>query len=1287
MQSIFVVLFKYFERHPKRYWACLIFIFSFCIFFASKIHFEQDVNKMIPHNPSLEAMNSVLNKTKTGEKIIFTVSFKDTAIQDPDSLIFLEKEFETQLMQLIKPSVRLIETQVDQDKEQAFIELAIQNLPLFMEDKDYAELDSMMQPERINANLAKSHKLLLSPAGMIAGQWISHDPLGMMKFAFERLKALNINAAYELYNGYIFNRNNKQLNFFLTSKFPGSKTRENKQLFDKTDELINQWSSNHSQIKISYFGGPAVAVGNATQMQKDTILTLSLTVLLLLILIWYVFRKKSAPLLLMLPVIFGGLLGLTVTYFVQGYISLIAIGSGAVILGIAIDFSVHFMSHARTHPDMEENVRTLVAPLTLGAFTTIGAFFALRFTNAPVLQDLGLFAGSSLLGASLFTLIFLPHLLKKFSTGKNEVARENIIDKIAKYNPDKNKVLLVLVLVITPVMFYFSGKVKFDGELMHLNYMSPKLKDAQEQLNKDNAFALSSIFVVASDSTEEGAAQKMSGITGIIRHFEKSEGIRQVVNPLTILPSVREQQGRIKRWEEFWKENKKKHIIKKVEELAAKNGFSSSAFKDFEQTLNKGYLPFDTATQNLLKSMMPNAFSSKGGEHLLITTLKVKQADRERILKEFAKQNSVIATDNQSVTQSLLALLSQDFNQVLWISGILVFLALLIAYGRIELALISFLPLAITWIWILGTMAILGLEFNIVNIIISTLIFGLGDDYSIFMMDGLMEKYKTGKNGIASTRSAVYLSVMTTIIGLGTLIFAEHPALKSIALISIIGLLCVVFISQVIQPFLFNFMIQNRADKGFMPFTLWSLIKSIFSFSYFFIGSLLLTVVGLFLIGLKPFGKVKSKYIFHYLVSKYAKSLLYIMTNLKKKVVTHNPKIFDKPAIYIANHTSFLDILATIMLHPKLVLLTNKWVWNSPVFGKIVRMAEYYPVADGAANSIETLQNIVGQGYGIVIFPEGTRSENGNIKRFKKGAFYIAEKLGLDTIPVFLHGLGYTIQKGDWLLKDGSIEIRLAAPILLTDKRFGTGYSERTKKISKWFKEEYKEQKGRLESPVYFKEQLIKSHLYKGPVLEWYCKVKIRLENYYEPFHQLLPKSGFFYDLGCGYGFMTFMLHWSAPSRTFVGIDYDENKIITAQNNYTQNNKHHIQEHRLQFEKANFIKVQLMPCDGIVISDALHYLLPEQQEELLEQCYNALNINGVLIVRDGAADLKERHKGTKWTEIFSTKIFKFNKTKNELHFLKQDFFKNWAKKHHLRLQIIDHNKNTSNLIFVFRKEI
>jgi SAM-dependent methyltransferase len=186
------------------------------------------------------------------------------------------------------------------------------------------------------------------------------------------------------------------------------------------------------------------------------------------------------------------------------------------------------------------------------------------------------------------------------------------------------------------------------------------------------------------------------------------------------------------------------------------------------------------------------------------------------------------------------------------------------------------------------------------------------------------------------------------------------------------------------------------------------------------------------------------------------------------------------------------------------------------------------------------------------------------------------------------------------------------------------------------------------------------------------------LERYYEPFHELLPREGVFYDLGCGYGFMTYMLHWAAPGRKFTGIDYDEEKIETAQGNF-------MRDEDVQFQQGDVTGIDLQPCDGIIISDVLHYLLPEQQEALLANCVHALNMGGTLIIRDGVAELQKRIKGTKLTELFSTRIFKFNKTQNDLHYISQVFLEEFAAKHGMSIEVLDNSKFTANLTFVLKK--
>ena len=101
--------------------------------------------------------------------------------------------------------------------------------------------------------------------------------------------------------------------------------------------------------------------------------------------------------------------------------------------------------------------------------------------------------------------------------------------------------------------------------------------------------------------------------------------------------------------------------------------------------------------------------------------------------------------------------------------------------------------------------------------------------------------------------------------------------------------------------------------------------------------------------------------------------------------------------------------------------------------------------------------------------------------------------------------------------------------------------------------------------------------------------------------------------------------------------------------------------------------------------DVLHYLLPEDRLALLEKCYAALEPGGTLIIRDGVSELQERIKGTKQTELWSTKLLKFNKTAHELHYISQLEIETFANTHQMQLEILDQSKYTANLIFVLKK--
>ena len=116
-------------------------------------------------------------------------------------------------------------------------------------------------------------------------------------------------------------------------------------------------------------------------------------------------------------------------------------------------------------------------------------------------------------------------------------------------------------------------------------------------------------------------------------------------------------------------------------------------------------------------------------------------------------------------------------------------------------------------------MNIFGLRFNLINIIISTFIFGIGVDYSIFIMSGLRtpsapegeESPSSDENLLLKYhKTAILLSAMALIVTVGSMNFAVHPAILSVGFATLVGMIAAVLFAYVVEPFLFRLLDKQK---------------------------------------------------------------------------------------------------------------------------------------------------------------------------------------------------------------------------------------------------------------------------------------------------------------------------------------------------------------------------------------------------------------------------------------------------------------------------------------------
>ncbi|HHZ64238.1 MAG TPA: class I SAM-dependent methyltransferase [Flavobacteriales bacterium] len=244
----------------------------------------------------------------------------------------------------------------------------------------------------------------------------------------------------------------------------------------------------------------------------------------------------------------------------------------------------------------------------------------------------------------------------------------------------------------------------------------------------------------------------------------------------------------------------------------------------------------------------------------------------------------------------------------------------------------------------------------------------------------------------------------------------------------------------------------------------------------------------------------------------------------------------------------------------------------------------------------------------------------------------------------------------------------------LSDTDFGTTVRERTKRISAHFRKEFDVVKQSYQYPAYYRDRLLKNYLYKGPVLEWYTRIKTGIEDNYKMFHELIPKEGKIVDVGCGYGYLPYMLNFLSEKRDILGIDYDKDKIDVANNCMSKNQN-------VNFVTGDITDYEFENSDVFVLNDVLHYLQKEDQDLLVTKCIGKLNAEGKLIIRDGDRDLQKRHLGTRLSEFYSTN-FGFNMTKNDLEFVSGKELLGLLEAKDMNVEIIDATRLTSNLVYV-----
>lgn len=802
----FVKIYRFFNKHKLLMYSILLLSSIVFVYFGLKLQYEEDLSNLLPSSKSKES-GLVFGNLKVKDKIFIQMQG-----ESPQTMI----QYIDELMDSILVYDEYIANtfyKVDADLGLSAIDYILGHIPIFVDTSLYHQFDSAIA--QATTTMAENYELIMNDESGTITQMVSTDPLNLRQFI---LPQKSTNLGYTFIDGHIFSKDSSVILAFISPNFQSFDSKSGSNFIHDISTAIDKFSESHSDVEILLHGAPVRSAGNSDVMKHDIFFTVGIALLIILFVLCISFRSVSIISQQIFPVVYGTFFSLACMYWIKGCMSLMSLGIGSVVLGVAISYSLHVIIHQKFTGDIVQMLLDEAKPVCLGCITTIGAFLGLMFTQSELLRDFGLFATFVLIGNTLYALIFLPHFLKnKEKQSNNKIL--TFVDKINQYPYDRKPLIVVLVIMIIIVGIIFTPKVKFDNNLKHIGYESEKLlKSEALYAEKNNNGGIQRYYAAISPTLDEAlnVNQKLSHCLDSL----KNKGILTSYTPIVsqLFQSQETQKQRINAWKAYWTKEKINQANTAIHLAAQKYNLDANIFMPFQAMVEMDYETGNLYQEGIIPDgLICNFIENSNNKYLIFNAVQMKDESKVIVDEIIEQLPHTVVVDPFYYTGNMITLIHKDFNTTLLISSIFVFIVLFLSFKNIVIALIAFMPMFFSWYVVQGFMALLGLEFNLINIIISTFIFGIGVDYSIFVVQGLLSGAR-GENlqMLDYHKTAIFFSAFVLIVVVLIMLVATHPAIKSIGISTLIGMGATILITYSLQPLLFRWISKNVFFNKFL---------------------------------------------------------------------------------------------------------------------------------------------------------------------------------------------------------------------------------------------------------------------------------------------------------------------------------------------------------------------------------------------------------------------------------------------------------------------------------------
>ncbi len=702
-----------------------------------------------------------------------------------------------------------------------YLDALLPNALLFLDPPELELVASKLSDARIAESVARSRALLQTPQASAVESLVRYDPFDLLPVYLRRFQRAGGGFRIDTASGYYLSEDRSTFLILMKPKRPAQDVPFGRELMAESGAIVRQELTDFRKgapagvapPQVDFTGGYAIATGDADLIQKDVISNVLFSFFGVLALFLYGFRRAAAigyaaiPMGVALAVTFG------IAGVAFGVLSSASAGFAALLAGLGIDFNTvlygRYVDERNRGVAMPEalttTLRTTLGSVIIAATTTSVTFFAFLLTDFRGMTEMGLLTGMGILLFLVSVVFLLPALIVANEGGARAARAPRLYhhsfgsERLVALSTRHPRTVIWIWAAFIVAALLLATQVRFSDNIQNLRATGNRGVEVQEELTRKFGQSFNSMMLVFYG---DGADEVLAATSRVLPELDAlvaQKVIGSYQSVATFVPPVERQRRSI----EYVRANRSSFDPARVEATfrasLEKEGFRPEIYDEYLASFRHALEPQrPLSVDDLLGRDISNVssrFLHRSGSRwmsvvYLYPTEGVWPREVPGALTQFAARHpEAILTGVNLVSGALRRIVRADAFRATALGTAAVLILMFAGFRRPGATALAFVPFAAGAAGMLGLMALLGLEFNFMNVFVGLMIVGVATDYAIYMLKRWLEDHDMFVDGAAAeTAKSISMAAVTTIVGYGSFAFSHYPGLRSIGYASTFGI-------------------------------------------------------------------------------------------------------------------------------------------------------------------------------------------------------------------------------------------------------------------------------------------------------------------------------------------------------------------------------------------------------------------------------------------------------------------------------------------------------------------